>query len=234
MDSILNYLRPIIYFSRRIAWRLLGYNYRQLQTKLGRLNSIPDSDNLRNTFWVEIGQKSYDSGASAWRNSPHEKLIIGKYCSIAKDVIFLCGAGKHDMASVSTYPLLESFYLPDEIVNINGEKQRKYYDPDFAKSRGPIIIENDVWIGYRSLIQSGVTIGNGAVVYPGSVVTKDVPPYAIVGGIPSRIIKFRFSENVIAELLSIKWWDWPDELIKERIPDFYVSPENFIIKYKTN
>ena len=80
---------------------------------------------------------------------------------------------------------------------------------------GDIIIENDVWVGARSTIMSGVKISNGAVVAAGSVVTKDVPPYTIVGGNPARIIKYRFDESQIEKLLKISWWDWDEDKIRE-------------------
>ena len=80
------------------------------------------------------------------------------------------------------------------------------------------MIGNDVWIGYEAVIMQGVTIGDGATIGTRAVVTKDVPPYSIVGGVPARPIRKRFSDEVIAQLLEIKWWDWPDEKIKENIP----------------
>ena len=84
--------------------------------------------------------------------------------------------------------------------------------------RGSIIIDDDVWIGYRSTILSGVHVSKGAVIAAGAVVTHDVPPYAIVAGVPARVIGYRFSEEMIAKLLELKWWDWPEEKILECWP----------------
>lgn len=97
------------------------------------------------------------------------------------------------------------------------------------KNRPPII-GNDVWIGINSTILNNVVIGDGAVIGAGAVVTKDVSPYSVVGGVPARLIKFRFSEEQIDRLLRIKWWDWPLELISQRIDDFN-NVELFISKY---
>ena len=84
--------------------------------------------------------------------------------------------------------------------------------------KGDIIIGNDVWIGYEAVILAGVTIGDGAVIGSRAVVTKDVPPYTIVGGVPAKTIRRRFDEDTIRELLRLRWWDWPEEMIKENIP----------------
>ena len=85
--------------------------------------------------------------------------------------------------------------------------------------KGDIIIGNDVWIGYEAVILSGVTIGDGAIIGTRAVVTKDVPPYTIVGGVPAKTIRKRFSDATIAALLQINWWDWPEEIIKQHISD---------------
>lgn len=84
--------------------------------------------------------------------------------------------------------------------------------------KGDIVIGNDVWIGYEAVILAGVTIGDGAVIGSRAVVTKDVPPYTIVGGVPARTIRRRFDEDIVEELLRLRWWDWPEEVIKENIP----------------
>ena len=96
--------------------------------------------------------------------------------------------------------------------------------------KDPVIIGNDVWIGMYAIVNRGIKIGDGAVVASGAVVTKDVPPYAIVGGNPAKIIKFRFSPEIIEKLLAIKWWDWDESLIKSRVNDFY-DIEQFCSKY---
>jgi len=213
---------------RRIAWRILGVNY----SSITGLISLFQPDHLRKKGWVKIETRSYDSGADAWRNSPQEHLYIGKYCSIAKQVQFLCGAGKHDIQAVSTYPLIEALFRIDETVNIDGERRiRSELDTQLAVSKGPIIVGNDVWIGFRAVIESGVSIGDGAVIMPCAVVAKNIPPYAIAGGVPAKIIKYRFEPDTIEALLKIQWWNWTEELIKERIADFYLPITEFIEKY---
>ena len=139
----------------------------------------------------------------------HERLIIGKFCSIACGVKFLFNCANHTLKSLSTYtfPLL-------------------YEDWDLEKSyvvtawdnKGDIVIGNDVWIGYEALIMAGVHIGNGAIIGSRAVVTKDVPPYTIVGGVPARPIRKRFTDDTIQKLEALKWWDWSYEKIKQSLP----------------
>ena len=132
------------------------------------------------------------------------KLRIGKFCSIADNVTILLG-GEHNHQLTSTYPfdnLLIRFHELGPTVN----------------TKGDVIIGNDVWIGYDALILSGVTIGDGAVIGARSVLTKNVEPYAIVAGNPARLIKYRFSPEVIKHLLEVKWWDLPWANVREKIP----------------
>lgn len=138
----------------------------------------------------------------------HDKLIIGKFCSIACGAKFLFNSANHAMASLSTYP----FSLFFEEWGLEKKNVSKAWD-----NKGDIIVGNDVWIGYEAIILSGVTIGDGAIIGTCAVVTKDVPPYTIVGGIPAKPIRKRFSDETIAELLKIKWWDWSEEKIAKNI-----------------
>ena len=135
----------------------------------------------------------------------HERLIIGKFCSIACGAKFLFNCANHTLKSLSTYtfPLF-------------------YKDWDLEKSdvatawdnKGDIVIGNDVWIGYEAVIMAGVHIGNGAIIAARAVVTKDVPPYTKVGGVPARPIRKRFDEEVIQELETLQWWNWSAEKIR--------------------
>ena len=139
-----------------------------------------------------------------------DRLVIGKFCSIACGAKFLFNAANHALGSLSTYPFpifLEEWGLEADAASIAGA-----WD-----NRGDIVIGNDVWIGYEAVILSGVTIGDGAIVASRAVVTGDIPPYTIVGGIPARTIRRRFSDEMIAKLLEVKWWDWPEEKIKENL-----------------
>ena len=138
-----------------------------------------------------------------------DRLIIGKFCSIACGAKFLFNSANHRIASLSTY----TFPLFFEEWGLEKENVAQAWD-----QKGDIIIGNDVWIGYEAVILSGVTIGDGAVIGCRAVVTKDVPPYTIVGGVPAKPIRKRFDEETIKELQKIKWWDWPEEKIAGKIP----------------
>lgn len=136
---------------------------------------------------IFIGSNCYGDINAQFFLAQNEKLIIGNRCSIANGVQFLLG-GEHKYTCVTTYPYRAiDLKMGDEAI-----------------SKGAIEIKDDVWIGYNSLILSGVTIGQGAVIAAGSVVVKDVPPYAIVGGNPAKIIKYRFDKEVIDKLLDLK------------------------------
>ena len=138
-----------------------------------------------------------------------DRLIIGKFCSIACGAKFLFNSANHKMASLSTY----TFPLFFEEWGLEKENVAQAWD-----QKGDIIIGNDVWIGYEAVILPGVTIGDGAVIGCRAVVTKDIPPYTIVGGVPAKPIRKRFDEETIKELQKIKWWDWPEEKIAGKIP----------------
>lgn len=152
----------------------------------------------------QIGDWTYGSPIiRSWRRSV--TLTIGKFCSIGGGVqIFLGGNHRHDW--VTTYPFK----------NVFADLSLEEYE--FEVTDGDVVIGNDVWIGHESLILSGVKIGNGSVIAARSVVTKDVPPYAIVAGNPARLIRFRFDDNVIVALQEIAWWDWPIERIRDVLP----------------
>ena len=137
-----------------------------------------------------------------------DKLKVGKFCSIACGAKFLFTSANHKMHSISTYPFpifFEEWGL--DVTNITSAWDNK----------GDIVIGNDVWIGYEAIVLSGVTIGDGAIIGTRAVVTKDVPPYTIVGGIPAKPIRKRFSDEVISKLLELQWWNWPEKRIKENI-----------------
>ncbi|MBP3886662.1 MAG: CatB-related O-acetyltransferase [Cellulosilyticum sp.] len=144
-----------------------------------------------------------------------DKLIIGKYCSIACGVKFIFTSANHSQRSLSTYP----FPIFFEEWDLEGGEIAKAWD-----NKGDIVIGNDVWIGYEAVIMPGVTIGDGAIIGTRAVVTKDVPPYSIVGGVPAKIIKKRYDEETIQKLLELQWWHWPDEKVKEKLP-FIINGE---------
>ena len=134
----------------------------------------------------------------------HDKLIIGKFCSIACGAKFIFNSANHTLSSVSTYP----FPIFFEEWGLNIKDVAAAWD-----NKGDIVIGNDVWIGYEAVIMAGVTVGDGAIIGTRAVVTKDVPPYTIVGGVPAKPIRKRFENEALDELLKIRWWDWPEERI---------------------
>lgn len=138
-----------------------------------------------------------------------EKLVIGKFCSIACGTSFLFNCANHTLNSLSTY----TFPLFYEEWNLEKSNVVSAWD-----NKGDIIIGDDVWIGYEAVIMSGVHVGNGAIIAARAVVTKDVPPYTIVGGTPAREIRKRFDTDVIKRLLMLKWWDWPIDKIRQCLP----------------
>ncbi len=138
----------------------------------------------------------------------NEKLIIGKFCSIACGAKFLFNSANHTLKSLSTYP----FALLFDEWNMNKKDVASGWD-----NKGDIVIGNDVWIGYKAIILAGVKIGDGAIIGARAVVTKDVPPYTIVGGVPAKQIRKRFTEETINALQILKWWDWPKERISKNI-----------------
>jgi len=160
---------------------------------------------------VEIGNYSYGLVDVTDYSNNLATVRIGHFCSIARDVKFILG-GDHSTQNLSTFPFKVKF----------GLLERE------AESKGHIIIEDDVWIGVNCVILSGVTIGQGSVVSAGSVITKNIPPYAIVGGVPAKIIKFRFSERIISKMLKIKYSRLTKEIVINNIDLFYekINEEN--------
>lgn len=137
-----------------------------------------------------------------------DRLIIGKFCQIASGVTFVMNGANHKMSGFSTYPF-----------NIFGHGWEQF-TPSLAELplKGDTVTGNDVWIGMEALILPGVKIGDGAIIAARSVVSQDIEPYSIVGGNPARMIRKRFSEDVIKRLLKIRWWDWDIATISQHIP----------------
>lgn len=137
-----------------------------------------------------------------------DRLKIGKFCSIACGAKFLFNSANHALGSLSTY----TFPIFYEEWGLDRRSVADAWD-----NKGDIVVGNDVWIGYEAVILSGVTIGDGAVIGARAVVTKDVPPYTIMGGVPARPIRRRFDEVTVETLLRLRWWDWPKEKIARNL-----------------
>jgi len=153
---------------------------------------------------THLGNFTYVGGSTNIKNAK-----IGHFCSIASDCRI--GLGIHPIDFVSTHP---AFYGPKHEWSIHPDKKI-----DVVEYKD-VIIGNDVWIGTGAIIVDGVSIGNGAIIAANAVVTKDVPPYSIAGGVPAKIIKARFQVDEIKQLESIKWWDWEIDKIKKNITKF--------------
>jgi len=160
------------------------------------------------------GDYSYASnlhGASDWAATlapylfpiSREKLVVGKFCAFAHGTTFITSSANHPMGGFSTYPF--RIFRPETMAD--------YLDLPARDT----VIGNDVWTGHGAMIMPGVTIGSGAIIAAGSVVTRDVPPYCIAGGNPAQVIRQRFSDALVADLLDIAWWDWPIERVEARL-----------------
>lgn len=148
----------------------------------------------------------------------HERLRIGKFCSIACGAKFLFNCANHSLRSLSTY----TFPLFYDEWGLDKADVTSAWD-----NKGDIVIGNDVWIGFEAVIMAGVHIGNGAIIGARAVVTKDVAPYTIVGGVPARAIRKRFDDATISRLEGLRWWDWPKERIRRELPGDYAARMNF-------
>ncbi len=164
---------------------------------------------------VRVGRHSYGlAPRNLVRPTERAPISIGAFCSIGPDVLIF-GEADHPTDLPSTFPLRTKLLRPDA-GNVD------------AVTRGGVTIGNDVWIGARAIILSGVTVGDGAVIGAGAVVPRDVPPYAIVAGNPARLLRHRFDDATIGALLSLRWWDWPDERIAALEQAFYGPVEAFL------
>lgn len=140
-----------------------------------------------------------------------DQLIIGKFVQIAHGVRFITGSANHDMKAFTTYPFFNFMMTPET----NGEDFTTMFEK--MGHKGDTVVGNDVWIGMDAMILPGVTIGDGAIIGARAVVSRDVAPYTMVGGNPAKVIKKRFSDEMIATLLEIGWWNWPINKIEANL-----------------
>jgi chloramphenicol O-acetyltransferase type B len=189
---VLTFLRWLRHALRRAHDAVLEPNYAQQRRliKAGRMT---------------VGRHTY--GLPVIKTYVHDstRLVVGAYSALSETAIVMLG-GEHAVDRVTTFPLRISLKLPGA-----GED-------GIPVRTGDTVIGSDVWVTQRTFIRSGVRIGDGAIVAAGAIVIDDVPAYAIVGGNPAKVIRYRFSPEQIEALLEIRWWDWPDELVVEATP----------------
>lgn len=184
--------------------RLLSAVRRRIQSVMGRPLLDPR---------VKIGVGTYGVGQDTvllFRND--DQVRIGCYCSLARGVTIIA-SGEHNYSAVANYPFAAM---------MDGDIDRDTF------RKGTVDIGHDVWIGAYATVLSGVQIGHGAVIAAGAVVVRDVPAYAIVGGVPAKVMKFRFTEEVRRRLLAVRWWDWSPEHIAREREIFYLSVDEFL------
>lgn len=193
----------------RVLEKINEYNYRQRRKKEWRQLNSHNETTVINDFnfdLVKIGRYTYgDLIVEADRNE--SKLTIGDFCSIAYGTVFIL-CRDHEIHHFSTYPF-----------KVMCLKKEKYE----ATSKGNINIGDDVWIAHNCTIMSGVNIGQGAVIAAGAVVTKDIPPYAIAGGVPAKVIKYRFDEETISKLLEVDFSKIDKKFVEEHINELYME-----------
>lgn len=177
----------------------------QIKWRKGNLQNQTVPTHIFLSELVSVGKGTYGK-LSVLTYDEKTKLSIGNYCSIAPEVVFIPSAD-HYLNHISTYPFLV-----------------KVLDKKFeGVTKGDIIVDDDVWIGYGAAIMSGVHIGQGAVIAAGAVVTKDVPPYAVVGGVPAKVIKYRFKEEIIKELIKSDYSKLTKEMIQAHEKELYAD-----------
>lgn len=206
---------------RKIAWKILGddyYNFLKGQNKTY----------LHQAKNVTIGYKTYHNGAFVWQWHNNSALEIGKYCSIANDVNFILDSGHHMASDITTFPHFNHLVNKDLLI---GDKTQYDFKKAIKTDESKTKIGNDVWIGMNAVILPNVTIGNGVTIMAGAVVTKDVPDYAIVGGIPGEIVKMKYDLDTILKMKQIEWWNWNPEKVEENVGDFYIPIQDFITKW---
>mgnify|MGYP001332679649 CR=1 FL=1 len=171
---------------------------------------------------IRVGKHTYGTkwmNVLVWSNHENAKIEIGRYCSISFNLRLFFG-GNHNYDWITTYPFGHTDSTKNDFQPIKGH----------PKKVSSIIIGNDVWIGRDVTIMDGVKISDGTIIAANSHVVKSTEPYSIIGGNPAKLIKKRFSDETIEELMIIKWWDWSDEKIKKNYKNLCTSPHNFKFK----
>lgn len=203
-----------LWFAKLIRSKMLEYKNRDKSLKIGYMSSVTNSNfGLYNTIYNKVSLNEVELGNFTYiaENTSISKTSIGKFCSIGPNCKI--GLGKHPSNTfVSTHPIFFSTLKQAQI---------SFADKSYFEEFENITIGNDVWLGANVIVIDGVNISDGVIVAASSVVTKDIPPYAIVGGVPAKIIKYRFKEDEIVNLLKIKWWDMDVGYLKNNFIKFH-------------
>jgi len=203
-----------IWFKRLIQSKILEYKYKDKKLQIGYMSLVKKSKfGIYNTIYenVILNKVTLDNFSYIAKNTEISYTRIGKFCSIGP--YCKIGLGKHPSKDfVSTHPIFFSTLNQSQISFANQQYFEEFND---------ITIGNDVWIGSSSIVLDGIQISDGVIVAAGSVVTKDIPPYAIVAGIPAKIIRYRFSKEQIEKLLKERWWDYNIEFLQKNWKSFH-------------
>lgn len=193
--------RRLLLQSKLKGFKASMKSYANQNVSFSECNRLHGSSHINDS---SLGRYTYVAGASVGN------AIIGSFCSIGHDAI-VGGLGRHPSKWLSTHP---AFYSTKRQVEFC------FSDRDWFDELSTVVIGSDVWIGARAIILDGVEIGHGAIIGAGAVVTKKVEPYSIVGGVPARVIRERYSPSHIRSLLDLRWWDWDNESLKKAAPIF--------------
>jgi len=206
---------------RHWLWKFLGMRY--FQYLEGQNKTY-----LHKAKNTTIGFKTYHNGAFVWQWYGKSSLQIGAYCSIANDVNFILDDGFHLSSEVTSFPHFN--HLSDRLLNIGSQTQS-----DFKKNTIPkksnIVIGNDVWIGMNAIVLPNTIVGNGVTIMAGAVVNGNIPDYAVIGGVPAKIIKMKHDEIAIQKMNDIAWWNWKASKVEKNVGDFYLPIHDFIDKW---
>lgn len=184
---------------------LLAQNPQVTNVEVGALSYYSDLDDPLAFFERNLRYNFGFSGA---------RLVIGKFCQLGHGTTFVFPDANHASAGITTYPFA--------VLGGAWAEALPLADYPFP-AKGDTVVGSDVWFGYESLVMPGITIGHGAIIAARAVVTRDVPPYAIVAGNPAQVVRLRFDEARVRELVDMAWWDWPEDQIRARIPELVLG-----------